>query len=235
MMKHFPKKALAMAVLATTSLPILAESIDVRVIGTISPAACTPTLSGGGTIDYGTINSKILSADAYTVLPEKKLDFSIVCDAPAKVALRAVSGRPGTTAGDVEGGGSNATVVSGLTIFGIPDVNVVGLGLDGAKKIGGYGIRIEPATVTADGVAVVNIHKRALASLWNRDVYSGQLVDAYFNRQTSWAVEGARTPVAFTTLAGKLSVQAYINYASELDLTKPIVLDGLTTIELVYL
>jgi hypothetical protein len=30
-------------------------------------------------------------------------------------------------------------------------------------------------------------------------------------------------------------VQAYINKASELDLTKPIALDGLTTLELVYL
>jgi len=30
-------------------------------------------------------------------------------------------------------------------------------------------------------------------------------------------------------------VQAYINKASELDLTKPVILDGLSTIELVYL
>ncbi|KFD14546.1 hypothetical protein GSMA_02017 [Serratia marcescens subsp. marcescens ATCC 13880] len=41
--------------------------------------------------------------------------------------------------------------------------------------------------------------------------------------------------MAFTTVAGKLGVQAYITKTSELDLSKPINLDGLTSLELVYL
>ena len=42
-------------------------------------------------------------------------------------------------------------------------------------------------------------------------------------------------PAAFKNLTINLTVQAYINKASELDLTKPVILDGLSTIELVYL
>jgi hypothetical protein len=39
MLNNLQKTVCALAVLATTSLPALAESIDVRVIGTIDPAA----------------------------------------------------------------------------------------------------------------------------------------------------------------------------------------------------
>ncbi|UXZ19937.1 DUF1120 domain-containing protein [Pseudomonas sp. YeP6b] len=43
--------ACALAVLATTSLSALADSVDVKVIGTITPASCKPTLAGGGVVD----------------------------------------------------------------------------------------------------------------------------------------------------------------------------------------
>jgi hypothetical protein len=42
-------------------------------------------------------------------------------------------------------------------------------------------------------------------------------------------------PDAIKNVTIDLKVQAYINKASELDLTKPVILDGLTTLELIYL
>ncbi len=51
----------------------------------------------------------------------------------------------------------------------------------------------------------------------------------------SWAATGTTTPVAFTNLSGKLGVQAYLNQRSAFDLTNTVQLDGLSTLELVYL
>src|SRR3546814_16778843 len=70
-----------------------AESIDVRVIGTITPPSCTPTLTGGGIVDYGKILSSKLSMTAYNRLSTKDVPFSIVCTGPARIAVRATDNR----------------------------------------------------------------------------------------------------------------------------------------------
>ncbi|WIE52931.1 DUF1120 domain-containing protein [Pseudomonas sp. GM17] len=73
-MRFNPKLAAwAFATTATAfSLGAHAASVEVKVIGTIIPNACTPTLAGGGTIDYGTHSSTDLSTNDFTLLPEKK-------------------------------------------------------------------------------------------------------------------------------------------------------------------
>lgn len=231
MFKQMQKTAIALAMISVTASAFAADSVDVKVIGTISPVACTPTLSGGGTIDYGTIKANTLAADAYTVLDEKTLDFSITCDAPAKVAIKAINGRPGSAV-SAESEGAGGAARSPVTLFGDTATYSAGLGLDGTAKIGGYGLRIQDG-LTADGTAVSRIF-RGVSSSWSDnptgDVYGSSVV-----RQLTWSAAGSTDPVAFKTLAGKLGVQAYLNKASELDLTKEVKLDGLSTIELVYL
>ncbi|MEA1063623.1 DUF1120 domain-containing protein [Erwinia sp. HR93] len=83
---YFPLAILAAALNINSA--VAADSVDVKVIGTIVPVACTPSLLGGGTFDYGTIVTSTLSPDSYTTLPEKRLDFSITCEAPTFVGLR---------------------------------------------------------------------------------------------------------------------------------------------------
>lgn len=234
MMNTMQKSVLALAVLATTSLPALAESVDVRVTGTITPTACTPTLSGGGTIDYGAINPASLSATDYTVLPEKQIDLSITCDAPARIAVKAMSKRPGTLAGGPEGPMGTGGVPAGVNIFGASNIGVAGLGLDGTDKIGGYGLRLAAGTALADGTAVDNLVRSNSSLPWGPST-TGSVFDRNYPREISWATTGQLDPVAFTTLNTKVVVQAYLNKTSELDLSKPVVLDGLTTLELVYL
>jgi len=230
MMNTVQKTACALAVLATTSTTVMAESIDVKVIGTITPTACKPTLTGGGTIDYGTIPPASLKKDAFNPLGNKQLDFAITCDAPAKVALKAINGRPNTVAGR-EGDGAGSASYRPAGINGNVADYVVGLGLDSGKKVGGYAIAM--TDITADGQSVDYGFKGdadAEWSTWPKSYfyYSSPII-------SSWFKSGTKDPIAFTTLAGKLNVQAYINKASELDLTKPVKLDGLTTLELVYL
>ena len=234
MMNTMQKSVLALAVLATTSLPALAESVDVRVTGTITPTACTPTLSGGGTIDYGAINPASLSATDYTVLPEKQIDLSITCDAPAKIAVKALNKRPGTLAGVPEGSMGTGTPPAGVILFGSASYSSAGLGLDGTDKIGGYALRLTAGTAQADGTAVDNLFRDNSTLPWKPST-SGSAFDPFNPREVSWAATGQLDPVAFTTLNTKVAVQAYLNKASELDLSKPVVLDGLTTLELVYL
>lgn len=229
------KTVCALAVLAATSLPVLAApSIDVKVVGTISPTACEPTLTGGGTIDYGTIQKDTLAADVFTVLPEKQLEFAITCDAPAKVALKANNGRPGSVAGATELAG---IANNPIKLFDKGTIGTVGLGLSEGAKIGGYAMRIAGSTVLIDGAKATPLQSDDEGISWQ--VVTDDLGSLYRKssspRWNSWGVDGATAPSALTTLTGKLEVQAYINKTSELDLTKPIALDGLTTLELVYL
>ncbi|MNW06548.1 hypothetical protein D3C71_2029760 [compost metagenome] len=84
-------------------------------------------------------------------------------------------------------------------------------------------------------MAVDTITRAGPTGTWDAiDRKTATLVSKSF-WQPSWAATGTLTPVAFKTLATTLEVQAFINKASELDITKPIQLDGLATLELIYL
>ncbi|MCS3432612.1 DUF1120 domain-containing protein [Klebsiella sp. BIGb0407] len=229
MMNIVKKAACALVVLATTSSVVMAVSIDVKVIGTITPAACKPTLSGGGVIDYGKIQIAALKRDELNQLAAKQLDFAITCDSPAQVALTGINGRPGTAAGTAseQSGGSTKAPDGINTTYGD---YVVGLGQDGNKKIGGYTISI--SNILADNVEVDGIYKANTLS-WRQ--WKGIAVYGGDKLLGSVAKKGELQPISFTTLSGKLNVQAYLNKISDLDITKPIKLDGLTTLELVYL
>lgn len=232
MMNTVKKTACALTVLATTSTAVMAESIDVKVIGTITPAACKPTLTGGGTIDYGTIHPDTLKKDEFTVLSEKQIDFAITCDAPAKVAIAAKSGRGASAVQQKDG--SLVVVSTGNALFGGTNSAAVGLGLDGDKGVGGYGLRLQAGTMLADGKNVDSLVSGGDTNTWEK-AEMGNLFLSSKQLYATWAATGTLEPIAFTTLSGKLGAQAYINKGSELDLTKPIKLDGLTTLELVYL
>ncbi|WP_202304986.1 DUF1120 domain-containing protein [Dryocola clanedunensis] len=231
MFKKMQKTVCALAVLAATATSVMAaESVDVKVTGTITPSACTPTLSGGGTVDYGTIKSTSLSADSYTVLAMKSLDFGVSCDAPVKISLKAVNNRQNTTAGAEEAAGGAAN--SPVAIMGRSTFPVVGLGMEDDHKIGGYAMTI--GSSVADGNNVTPIYQIEGSDSWANNSYE-TLYNAAAPILYSWSNATENVPVAVKDLTGKLYVQAYLNKSSELDLTKEITLDGMSTIEIVYL
>lgn len=234
-MKNMKKTICTLGLIAVTATAYAADSVDVKVIGTISPAACAPTLGGGGTVDYGTIPANALAADDYTTLAVKTLSLSITCDASAKLAIHAVNGRPGTSAGVTETGPMNSGYAP-VDLFSSSVTPVVGLGTDGsANDIGGYSIQFMDGSVTADGNAVDVIYKSTAEGDNTFDSGNAEFYSDKYDRLISWGATGTTTPVSFTTLSGTMEIQAYLNKASELDLTKEVQLDGLTTIELVYL
>lgn len=226
-----------LVLLTAHSLSVRAESVELRVTGTLIPGACTPTLSNNGVIDYGNITADKLSQDAYTVLEVKSLEFTIVCTAPAKVAIKATNIRPGSVAGADENGVSMAAR-SPVALFDGAFQAVVGLGFDAGVPIGGYALRAVSGSFSADGNSVVNIWQNSDNDSDNWDVASTTNTlytpNAVF-RYISWAAPGTELPLAFTVLNGQLEVQAYLNKASALDLSDAVRLDGASTIEIIYL
>ncbi|EPA9113435.1 DUF1120 domain-containing protein [Serratia liquefaciens] len=237
-MKKMHITACALAVLTITSLPSQAKDIEVKVAGTISPSGCTPTLSGNSAIDYGVIKSDSLTLDAYTTLEQKFLELTITCDAPVKLALEAKNGRPNTLAGvateDAISGAALSPAASALSTA----TAVVGLGVSGSARIGGYALMAAAVTFKTDGTDAQLITREGNSGEW-KEYYGIAESDNFYSigvkRQLSWKNGSIKEPAAFQKLTGKVKVQAYINKASELDLTKPVILDGLTTLELVYL
>ncbi|WP_282677680.1 DUF1120 domain-containing protein, partial [Serratia marcescens] len=168
------------------------------------------TLAGGGTIDYGIIPPASLKKDTSTVLDEKQVDFSITCDAPAKVAVHA-TGSKADTAANVTATSSGYGQFWG-TLFYVKGLSVDGLGkTDGGKKIGGYGIRLDRSAFTVDGNKADLISRGKPGENWVKNKH-GSFYTAY-NKETyalSWAKPGTLEPIALKTVAGKLGVQAYI-------------------------
>lgn len=236
--KFLPISACVLVALTATSMPVLGESVDVLITSELLPAACTPVLGSGGSVDYGYILAGSLSVNAFNPLPIKQIAFSINCDTPAKVAIRTLNGRVGSLAGSNEsaqGIGLNPTPLFG-TASGFP---VAGLGRDGTTKIGGYAARVMPGSLTTDGVAADGIFSRSSGTptSWSVDNLSGTLFTSFSGQYLyrTWASLGTVDPIAFESLNCVLEVQAYLNRAADLDLGHAITLDGLATIEIVYL
>lgn len=59
-----------------------ASSQDLTVKGVITPSACAPVVSGGGTVDFGKVSVRDLNADTYTDLPRETMLLSVRCEGP---------------------------------------------------------------------------------------------------------------------------------------------------------
>lgn len=229
MMKKMMKTTCALAVLAA-SCNVMAESVDMRVIGAVTPVACKPELSDNGVVDFGNINSNALNKDEITFLPTKNIKLSINCSAPAKVALLATNARPGSTLGATAEG--PAGTAKPLDTKGMGNGGVAGLGMDGDKKIGAYGMVMIESKL--DGVGVENLRSN------DRNSWSSAYADSFFDdrgtyKYLSWYQNDVREPVAFKNMTATITFSTYVNKASELDLSKPIKIDGLANIEMFYL
>lgn len=220
-------KMTAVALLALTCGQAMAadDNLDIKVIGEIIPPACVPTITGGATFDFGTMPAARVTKDDFTLLPEKSLVFSVTCSSPTKVAFTTVDARA-----------DSVVVPTGKIVGRVPaeNLNLLGLGLTGSTGIGAYEMNVSNLGLTVDGVnGYVGIRSADNGSSWELGPISCLWFDPQYT--TSVALSGTTTPVAFTTLTGNLNIAAALNKGSALDLTSEIDLDGLATIQLVYL
>lgn len=183
-----------------------------------APAACTPRLSNGGLVDYGTLLAKDLNVDSETPLPTKTLLFSVSCDAATPFALLMHDNRNGSATGGT-------------------DETAYGLDRDNSQnKIGRYYLHIDPADFTAD----------ALPMLYRTDSTSGGVAwSSASSRQIPMAANSylgftdsagsTSGPVAIQNLAGTVRIKAFLAPSQSLDLRDVVHINGSGTIEIIYL
>lgn len=212
---NFPRKALlGSLLLMSASSAFAVDTADLTIIGTIAPAACTPTFAGGGVIDYGLVPSSSLSAAAETLLAERTISYAIHCDAPVSIATSWTDGRSGSA------------IVANNTTFG--------LGLQGANRIGRYTLGQVAADSTGDGAPVHLIFRDNVDGGWlGAGAISPQLNTG--TRMQSYAPTGTVVPGAYSDFGGTIHVSPAIAATNTLDLTTAITIDGLSTMTVRYL
>ncbi|WP_242171485.1 MULTISPECIES: DUF1120 domain-containing protein [unclassified Pseudomonas] len=202
-------KTLSATLLLLGSANVLAaSSVDLTVKGLITPSACTPTLSGGGTVDYGKISAKDLKPDASTFLPGQVVQFTVTCDAATLMAMEAKDNREGSDANN--------------------DFMEFGLGLiNGTEKLGGMELKL--LNPVADGVSVSTVGSYDDGVTW------GAERNLMRNNLIAPAVAGVNTPIPVQVWTADLNVLPFIAKTSGLTLTNEVKIDGSVTLTVRYL
>ena len=237
--------ALCTAISFATFNAAAAESVNMSVIGTITPGSCTPTLSAAS-VDYGTINAASLTAvaPALNQLGSKEVTLSIACTGATLVGIAATDARAATTIAL-----SEDTYIAN-TSKSRSDYNVTnsgqayGLGVAGTEStnIGAYSIAMNLGDITATDGADANLNVemmsvRQTSTDWTKSVtgminpLSGALANI-----TTFASAGTITPVAIKNATIPLTITAAVQPMSQFSLAgESITLNGNATIGLVYL
>lgn len=193
--------------LASGSHALAASTVDLAVKGLITPNACTPTLSGGGKVDYGKVSAKDLKLTNSTALSEVILQLTIDCEASTAMAFKLIDNRPGTSTSQWS----------------------MGLGLTPAQeKIGSVGIWF--ANPVVDNQAVQMSESEDNGETWSRGT---SLVLHSLLAPSSLA--DASQPIPSTHFSTDLRVYAVIARADSLTLTDEVAFEGNGTIEVHYL
>ncbi|VVN43544.1 Protein GltF [Pseudomonas fluorescens] len=216
-MHHYFKVLIAVFTISTTHNALAASVVDLAVTGNITPAACTPSLSGNGLIEYGKFSHQDLSVDKRTQLRDKILDLTIQCDAPLRFGLLMRDNREGSAL-------VNSQIYYGLNLD------------NSGNKIGVYSMHFDPASTTVD----------AWSQVYRTDSTTGGLAWSTSNSRTipiasrSYLgfvdVAGSNAgPIAIQNLTSRVTVETVIAPTRDLDLSTEVRLDGSATLDVVYL
>ncbi|UVM57410.1 DUF1120 domain-containing protein [Pseudomonas sp. B21-012] len=209
------KSVLSLAVLITLATAnAMAATTDLTVTGTITPAACTPTLSNGGLVEYGSLALTELEETSIGYsLPAKSLNFSIECSAPATFALIANDNRRDSS-------GTNPWLF--------------GLGKHQDQAIGYYGMRWTYESIVVDGQQGMTLASNDGGNSWDA-VFDGVLQDAGRAPDflTGFSTTSNLGPIPATSV--NLTMDVVGNIYKDLTLNGAMELDGSATIEVVYL
>ena len=218
------RNGLLLTMLATAcSGAFAAESADLAVKGVIRPSACSIALSNNGTVDYGTISAKSLSATDVTKLPDRDVTMTINCEAATKVGFQVADNRVGTA----------AQILSKVDPS-VLDLAGYGLGAVDGKNLGAYGIKVLPADAVGDGAAVGgNSYSLDGDTLWQP---ASELGNYTFGQIFAWSDTDGGTPNSYKTISQVLRIVGGLNSTANLpSLTSNVELDGSATISVVYL
>lgn len=202
--------AFAGALLITHGTAAMAAStVDLSVKGTITPSACTPSLSDGGQVDYGKIAARDLSLTSATLLPAVALELNVNCEANTLFALNGRDNRLGSS-------------------FYTALDHMYGLGLvNGNEKLGAYRIGVFNPVAEEPVVPLFSFDKGETWLINSSGSYMGH---PYLN-----AFGDSPMPKALRNVKVDLLISTWIAPARNLTLTEEVPLDGSATLDLIYL
>lgn len=185
-----------------------ASSVDLSVIGKITPAACTPQLSNGGVVDYGKISVKDL-VNGLNPMPVVAIQLTVACDAATFFAVKSTDNRKDTSADNSH------------SSFGL------GLG-ENNQKLGLYNLTMENAL--ADGAAAQMVES-VDGSTWF-PVSASQIWQPDWMR-TANAPGPDYAPIAMQTFTADVVVATKVRKPDVI--TSEMRLDGSATLVVFYL
>ncbi len=223
-MMHFTSKHFGLTLAAAglaAAFGAQAEPLEMRVAGTITPPACTPSLTGGGVIDYGTIPVSSLSPTSPTTLEGRSIAFSITCKEPTRVAVRVIDNR------------AESRFPRLIAPVSHPKYQF-GLGMVRGKPIGAYSMQFQNTGVIVDGRSGGNRISYNKGESWGgRFAGFASAIDE--SKLYGWSILTPGMP-AFQTMSSQFNVSTTIASTADLGgVTDDIELDGLATLEMVYL
>ncbi|MBV6827098.1 DUF1120 domain-containing protein [Pseudomonas sp. PD9R] len=204
-MKKYFAALSATALISLAPYALATDTLTVK--GTITPAACLPSLSGGGMVDNGKIRAKDLNQTSNTQVGTHRLQITVACDAPNLFALNPVDNQPNTA--------SNSTYF--------------GLGLTDADEKIGF-VYLDASNAVADGQSVRVIVSDDAGASWDprNPIQPGSW--------TSVAdAAGPIAPIYIQDLAMDVRISTFIARADSLTLTDDVTLEGSVTIGIEYL
>ncbi|UNM21141.1 DUF1120 domain-containing protein [Pseudomonas sp. ArH3a] len=205
----------AALLLAGVSNVMAASSVDLGVVGVITPSACTPILSNNGVVDYGKISLQEFPANEKE-LPDATLQLEVSCNGPMMMAVKITDNRPGT-ATSTNGGGDTSS-------FGL---NLASNG----QKIGRYQLKM--ANATADGQVGSLIESWEGSDTWleaNNAVWQPG-----FRRTVRDPSSAGLTPLTMTAFKVDVVVSTTLTRKQYLPSAEETKIDGSATLEVKYL
>lgn len=190
-----------------------ASSTDLTVTGTITPTACTPSLSHAGIVDYGKKSAKDLHEDRHTRLEDKSIQLTVNCNAASRFAIRPIDNREGTS-----------SLPGAVQSFGLGLVN-------GDEKLGNYYLVFK--NPVAD-VAVKTLWSSDKGNTWKFFPEEELIVRSLWYAFGD-ASGGAVAPGFLQDMTVEIAVYTQIAPANRLNLTNEVRLDGSATLQIEYL
>lgn len=245
----FSALALCTAVSLTAFNAAAGTTADLSVIGTIAPASCTPTLSNGAVVNYGSISPTSLTAvaPALNQLGTKKIALTITCTGQTLVALNAADNRSASevtlnaTTFIANAGASSVSITTNDQAYGL------GTATTSSAQIGAYTLAANIMNVTVtDGADdsfeadVLTTRDTTLSSAtWTKATGGFLNPTGAAGTHLTFAKAGSLVPTAIKTAEVPLYVTAAVQpmsaFAADFSANEVIELDGNATISLVYL
>lgn len=216
-MKQILSLMAAAIALAGVGSAMAASSVDLSVKGSITPVACTPTLSKGGLVGFGKLPIKDMTS-FNNKLPPVTFEMSVNCTGPALFAIKSNDNRSGSSADNDIGGG-------GVSTFGLGWVN-------GDKKIGWYTLKIDNAQ--ADGTAQPVIESVDGQTWFDVSSVSQAWQPSWFRSLRDSASEDL-SPTPMQVMSFDILLETSIRHKVYLPADQEFPINGSATLDVIYL